>query len=73
MNVPPFVVFANRARRTPPATHVPSAGLDPVAHADLDEDIETERLDRDAMRAMIARGEIVDVKTIGGLALLPKD
>jgi ADP-ribose pyrophosphatase len=46
---------------------------DPVAHADEDEDIETVRFDRDTMRGMIASGEIVDLKTIGGLALLPKD
>jgi ADP-ribose pyrophosphatase len=46
---------------------------DPVAHADADEDIETVRFDRDNMRGMIASGEIVDLKTIGGLALLPKD
>ena len=46
---------------------------DPEAHADEDEDIETGRFDRDAVRGMIASGEIVDLKTIGGLALLPKD
>ena len=50
----------------------PVAG-DPEAHADEDEDIETGRFDRDAVRGMIASGEIVDLKTIGGLALLPKD
>ena len=50
----------------------PAAG-DPEAHADEDEDIETGRFDRNAMRGMIASGEIVDLKTIGGLALLPKD
>jgi ADP-ribose pyrophosphatase len=44
---------------------------DPVAHADADEDIETGWFDRDAVRGMIASGEIVDLKTIGGLALLP--
>ena len=44
---------------------------DPEAHADEDEDIETGRFDRDQMRGMIASGEIVDLKTIGGLALLP--
>ena len=46
---------------------------DSEAHADEDEDIETGRFDRDQMRGMIASGEIVDLKTIGGLALLPKD
>ena len=50
-----------------------SGANDPVAHADEDEDIETGRFDPDAMRGMIASGEIVDLKTIGGLALLPKD
>lgn len=44
---------------------------DPEAHADEDEDIETGRFDRDQTRGMIASGEIVDLKTIGGLALLP--
>jgi ADP-ribose pyrophosphatase len=44
---------------------------DPPAHADADEDIETGWFDHDAMRGMIASGEIVDLKTIGGLALLP--
>ena len=46
---------------------------DPVAHADEDEDIEIGRFDRDAMRAMTASGEIVDLKTIAGMALLPRD
>jgi ADP-ribose pyrophosphatase len=46
---------------------------DPEAHADEDEDIETRRFARDTMRGMIASGEIVDLKTIGGLALLPRD
>ena len=43
---------------------------DTPAHADEDEDIETGTFDRDAIRAMMAAGEIVDLKTIGGLALL---
>lgn len=46
---------------------------DPEAHADEDEDIETGRFDREELRGMMASGEIVDLKTIGGLALLPKD
>jgi ADP-ribose pyrophosphatase len=54
------------------ALRKPAAG-DPEAHADEDEDIETGTFDRDEMRGMIASGEIVDLKTIGGLALLPKD
>ena len=43
---------------------------DAQAHPDEDEDIETGTFDRDAIRAMMAAGEIVDLKTIGGLALL---
>jgi ADP-ribose pyrophosphatase len=43
---------------------------DAQAHADEDEDIETGTFDRNAIRAMMAAGEIVDLKTIGGLALL---
>jgi len=43
---------------------------DAPAHADEDEEIETGTFDRDAIRAMMAAGEIVDLKTIGGLALL---
>lgn len=46
---------------------------DPEAHADDDEDIQTGTFERDQIRGMIASGEIVDLKTIGGLALLPKD
>ena len=46
---------------------------DPEAHADDDEDIETRAFDRDAVRGMIAAGEIVDLKTIAGMALLPPD
>lgn len=42
-----------------------------AAHPDEDEDIETRAFDRDAIRGMIASGEIVDLKTVGGLALLP--
>jgi ADP-ribose pyrophosphatase len=48
---------------------IPGAA-DAAAHADDDEDIETGTFDRDAIRAMMAAGEIVDLKTIGGLALL---
>jgi ADP-ribose pyrophosphatase len=46
---------------------------DPEAHADADEDIETRAFDRDAVRGMIASGEIVDLKTIGGLALVRRE
>lgn len=44
---------------------------DAAAHPDEDEDIETRFFDRDMIRGMMASGEIVDLKTVGGLALLP--
>lgn len=44
---------------------------DAAAHPDEDEDIETRVFDRDLIRGMMASGEIVDLKTVGGLALLP--
>jgi ADP-ribose pyrophosphatase len=46
----------------------PRAG-DEVAHQDEDEDIETRRVPLEELRAMIARGDIVDLKTVGGLSL----
>lgn len=46
----------------------PSAG-DPVAQQDDDEDIEARPFSREAIRAMIASGEIVDLKTVAGLTL----
>ncbi len=49
---------------------IPGTG-DAQAHPDDDEDIQTGTFDRAAIRAMMATGEIVDLKTIGGLALLP--
>ncbi len=48
----------------------PRAG-DAAAHPDEDEDIETRAFDRDQIRGMMASGEIVDLKTVGGLSLLP--
>jgi ADP-ribose pyrophosphatase len=48
----------------------PGAG-DAQAHPDADEDIETRAFSREAVRAMMATGDIVDLKTVGGLALLP--
>ena len=42
---------------------------DAAAHADEDEDIEARAFSRAELRDMIARGEIVDLKTIAGLAL----
>jgi ADP-ribose pyrophosphatase len=50
----------------------PGAG-DAEVHADEDEDIETAAFDRETIRGMVAAGHIVDLKTIAGLALLPKD
>jgi ADP-ribose pyrophosphatase len=44
---------------------------DAAAHPDEDEDIEARAFDRDLVRGMMASGEIVDLKTVGGLALLP--
>ena len=43
---------------------------DEAAQPDEDEDIEAQAFAVDALRAMIARGEIVDLKTVAGLALL---
>jgi ADP-ribose pyrophosphatase len=48
----------------------PRAG-DDEAHQDEDEDIETLSVPLPELRAMIARGDIVDLKTLGGVALLP--
>jgi len=41
-----------------------------VAHPDADEDIEPKAFSLDMIRQMIAAGEIIDLKTIGGLSLL---
>jgi len=43
---------------------------DPAAHQDEDEDIEARTFSRDAIRAMIASGEIVDLKTVASLTLV---
>ena len=43
---------------------------DPVAVQDEDEDIEARPFSRDAIRAMIASGEIIDLKTVAGMTLL---
>ena len=42
---------------------------DDEAHQDEDEDIETRRVSLEEMRAMIDRGDVVDLKTIAGMAL----
>jgi ADP-ribose pyrophosphatase len=51
------------------ALRVPDAG-DMAAYQDEDESIEVGRFTRDEMTAMIARGEIRDLKTVAGLYLL---
>jgi ADP-ribose pyrophosphatase len=43
---------------------------DPAAHRDADEDIETAAFSIATIRKMIERGEIIDMKTVAGLALL---
>jgi ADP-ribose pyrophosphatase len=50
----------------------PGPGDEP-AHQDEDEDIETGTFSRDALWTMIAAGEIVDLKTVAGLALTTVD
>jgi ADP-ribose pyrophosphatase len=42
---------------------------DAAAHADEDEDLEVRAFSRDALQSMIASGEIIDLKTVAGLAL----
>ena len=49
----------------------PSAG-EPAAKQDEDEDIEAKPFAVDAIRRMVASGEIVDLKTVAGLALLDR-
>jgi ADP-ribose pyrophosphatase len=49
--------------------HRPGAE-DEEAHQDEDEDIEAQTFSLAAVRAMIASGEIVDMKTVAGLSLL---
>ena len=46
------------------------AGDDPIAHRDEDEDIEPRPFSRAALRTMIQEREIVDLKTVAGVALL---
>jgi ADP-ribose pyrophosphatase len=43
---------------------------DEAAHQDEDEDIEAQAFSLDAVRALIASGEIVDLKTVAGISLL---
>jgi hypothetical protein len=51
------------------ALRVPRAG-DDEAHQDEDEDIQTRWVPLAELRAMIARAEIVDLKTVGAVMLL---
>ena len=48
----------------------PPAADDPVAQQDEDEDIESKAFSAERIRRMIASGEIIDLKTVAGLALL---
>jgi ADP-ribose pyrophosphatase len=48
----------------------PPDGSRPAAKQDDDEDIRTEVFPLDEIRSMIRRGEIDDLKTVGGIALL---
>jgi len=45
----------------------PPRDEDPAAQQDEDEDLETKAFSVDAIRAMIASGELVDLKTVAGL------
>ena len=45
-------------------------GADETARPDEDEDIETQTFSPGTLRQMIAAGEIVDLKTVAGLALM---
>jgi ADP-ribose pyrophosphatase len=48
----------------------PPDGSRPAAQQDEDEDIRTQTFPLDEVRAMIRRGEIEDLKTVAGIALL---
>jgi ADP-ribose pyrophosphatase len=48
----------------------PPAEGDPAAHRDEDEDIEAAPFSVASIRTMIQQGEIIDLKTVAGLALL---
>ncbi len=48
----------------------PPDGSRPAATQDDDEDIRTAVFALDEVRAMIRRGEIEDLKTVGGIALV---
>jgi ADP-ribose pyrophosphatase len=46
------------------------ADSDPVAKQDADEDIESRAFSVDAIRQMVASGEMIDLKTVAGLTLM---
>jgi ADP-ribose pyrophosphatase len=48
----------------------PPGPEDEEAHQDEDEDIEARAFSRDELQRMIAKGEVIDLKTIGGLSLI---
>lgn len=52
------------------ATELRQPRADEHATQDEDEDIETRAFDLDTVRTMIAGGDIIDLKTVAGLALL---
>lgn len=52
------------------ATGLRTPNDDETAQPDEDEDIEPQPFSVDVIRRMIASGEIIDLKTVGGLALL---
>lgn len=45
-------------------------GADPLAAQDVDEDLEAKPFSVEAIRTMIASGEIIDLKTVAGLILI---
>ena len=45
---------------------------DEAAHQDEDEDIEARAFTRAEIQKMIARGEIIDLKTVAGMSFLRK-
>jgi hypothetical protein len=52
------------------ATDLRSPRPDEEAHADEDEDIEPKAFPVDDLRRMIAIGEIIDLKTMAGIAMI---
>lgn len=52
------------------ASRLRQAGEDDQAQPDEDEDIETQAFTIDELRSMIRTGDIIDLKTVGGLFLM---